>query len=109
MRKLFDYDPLTGVTQYFHYDELTGGWGIETEQDCTKIIEDNKTLQNHDTYSKDGIKKEWWHVASIPVIIQEKWLREDGIDIYNKDHWPRVKRKLNDPDFRYLKATTGTV
>lgn len=109
MRKVFDYDPITGVTQYFHYDELTGGWGIESVQDVEPILEANKKLQNHETYSKDGIKNEFWHVATIPVVIQEKWLREDGIDIYNRDHWKKVKMKLNDPDYRYLKATTGTV
>lgn len=108
MKRLLDYDPFTGVTHYFHYDEQTGDWGIESQQDCSQIIEANKILQNEDSYSQKGIKNEWWHVASIPVVVQEKWLRE-GIDIFNKDHWHQVKRKLNDPEYRYLKATTGTV
>jgi hypothetical protein len=109
MKRLLDYDPFTGVTQYFHYDDMSGDWGIESVQDVEPIIDTNKAMQNDDNYSRDGIKNEFWHVARIPVTIQEKWLREDGIDIYNKDHWPKVKRKLNDPDYRYLKTTTGTV
>ena len=108
-RRLLDYDPLTGITQYFHNDEITGKWAIETVQDVDPILDVNKALQNDEDYSKDGIKKEFWHVARIPVVIQEKWLREDGINIYNKDHWHKVKQKLNDPDYLYLKTTTGKV
>lgn len=109
MKRLLDYDPLTGVTQYFHYHESTGEWGIESVQDVDPILDWNKSAQNHDSYSSNGIKNEFWHVARIPIVIQEKWLREDGIDVFNKDHWKKVKSKLNDPDYRYLKTTTGTV
>jgi len=108
-RRLLDYDPLTGVTQYFHHDDITGRWAIETVQDIEPILDTNKAAQNDEGYSKNGIKNDWWHFARIPVVIQEKWLREEGIDIYNKDHWQKVKRKLNDPDYKYLKMTTGKV
>jgi len=109
MKRLFDYDPLTGVTQYFHYDELTGNWGIESVQDVEPFLELNKALQNDPEYSRQGIKQSWWHVARIPILVQEKWLREEGIDIYNKDHWPKVKQKLNDPEWRYLRTATGKI
>jgi len=109
MKRLFDYDPMTGITQYFHYNENTGGWGIESIQDVEPFIERNKKLQNEQDYSKQGIKREWWHVATIPIVIQEKWLREDGIDIYNKDHWQKVKQKLNDPDWKYLRTSLGRI
>ena len=33
-----------------------------------------------------------------------KWLTEDGIDIYNRDHWKAVKKKLNSNEYRYLKT-----
>jgi len=109
MKRVLDYDPMTGITQYFHYDETNGNWGVESVQDVDPILDMNKSMQNDESYSRLGIKKEWWHVARIPVVIQEKWLREDGIDIYNKDHWPKVKAKLNDRDNLYLKTTTGRV
>lgn len=109
MKRLLDYDPLTGVTQYFLYDPVTGEWGVESVQDVESILEVNKKLQNEEGYTRHGIKNDFWHVAQIPVVVQEKWLREEGIDIYNKDHWPKVKAKLNDPDYRYLKTTRGTV
>jgi len=109
MKRLFDHDPLTGMTEYFHYDEKTGAWGIESVQDMEPFLELNKALQNMPDYSKNGIKREWWHVARIPVIIQQKWLDEDGIDIFNKEHWSRVKKKLNDPEWRYLRTGLGRI
>ena len=109
MKRLLDYDPLTGISQYFHYSESTGEWAIESVQDVDTILDMNKSMQNDESYSELGIKNEFWHVARIPVVIQEKWLREDGIDVFNKDHWKKVKRKLNDPDYLYLKTTTGKV
>jgi len=109
MKKILDYDPFTGVTTYFLYDPASGEWGVESVQDVEKILDANKTLQNEADYSKKGIKNEWWHVASIPVVLQEKWLREEGIDLFNKEHWPKVKAKLNDPDYLYLKTTAGKV
>ena len=109
MKRLFDFDPLTGVTQWFHYNEATGDWGLESVQDVEPIIESNKAMQKDENYSKDGIKREWWHAARIPVVIQEKWLREEGIDVFKTEHWPRLKKKLNDPDWMYLKTTTGKV
>lgn len=108
MKRLLDYDPLTGITQYHHYDELTKVSTIETIQDMEPFIEMAKDLQNDSEYSKKGMKNEWWHAATIPVLIQEQWMKE-GIDLYNKDHWPKVKAKLNSPDWRYLRTSLGRV
>ena len=106
-KRLLDYDPYTGIKTFHTYDSLTNKTYIEYEQDVDPWIELNKKLQNDEQYSRDGIKKEWWHIAQIPLIIQHKWLKEDGIDVYNKDHWHRVMKKLRDPDYRYLRTTSG--
>jgi hypothetical protein len=45
-----------------------------------------------------------WKVASIPIGVQYKWLIHHGVDVMNRDHWPKVKRLLNDPEWRYLKT-----
>lgn len=105
-KRLLDYDPLTRVSTYHAYDAQTDMTWIEEVQDVEPYLERNKALQTPE-YSKQGIKNEWWHVATIPVGIQYKWLREDGINIFNKAHWPAVKRKLMDPDYRYLRTGMG--
>jgi len=107
MKQIIDVDPLTRTTTYHHYDPMTDVTTIEEVQDVEPFLERNKRLQNDTDYSKQGIKNEWWHIASIPNTVQTKWLREHGIDVYNRDHWPRVKRLLEDPDYRYLKTTAG--
>lgn len=106
MRRFFDHDPLLGVTEYFHCDETTGRWAIEAVQDATPILDRNKALANAD----DGgwsPSREWRRAASIPAVVVLKWLNEDGINLFDRNHWPAVLRKLNDPDWRWLRTAPG--
>ena len=107
--RLLDYDPLTGVSTYHDYDPLTDTTTIYTSQDVAPALEWNKALFKEDGASARGKKIGWWHVASIPIGVQEKWLREYGVNIWDKDHLPRVKRLLNDPEWRYLRTAAGRV
>jgi len=43
-------------------------------------------------------------VASIPLIIVEKWKRDHGIDMMNKDHWPKIKQLLNSNEYKFLRT-----
>ena len=107
-RRLLDFDPRTGIAEYHHYDSLTDRTAIETVQDVAPIIERNKTLQNAD----DGgwsPSRELRRAATIPDIIVLKWRNDHGIDVFNRDHWPAVKRLLNDPEWRYLRTAPGTL
>ena len=106
-KRVIDFDPISGVTTTFDYDHASDTTLIGYEQDVTKILDRNKRLQNDDQYSKDGIKNEWWHEAHIPDIIILKWRTEYGVDVYNKDHLPKVKKLLQDPVYKYLKTTSG--
>ena len=108
-KRVIDYDPFTGVTTYFDYDYATDRTTIGMEQDVSVILDVNKARQNETEYSKSGIKNEWWHMCTIPTIVMERWKNEKGIDVLNKDHWGAVKKLLNDPDYKWLKATSGYV
>ena len=116
-RRLLDYDPWTGVATYHSYDHTEKKTWIEEVQDAQPRIELNKSIQTaedggamgHNALTKIGFKREWWYVASIPIGVQYKWLREKGVDIHNKDHWPKVRQLLNDPEYRYLRTGTGRV
>lgn len=105
-KRLLDFDPETGVATYHEYDHQTKTTYIETVQDTSPILERNRALAKEEDYKRLGIKHEWWHVASIPIGVQHAWLKE-GINIYQKDHWPAVRRKLQDPDWQYLRTSTG--
>jgi hypothetical protein len=108
LKRILDYDPWSGITTTFDYTP-DGVTIIGREQDVSAMLEINKALANNDDYSKNGIKDCWWHFATIPNIVIEKWLNEFGIDVYNKDHEKAVKRLLNQPEYRYLKTTTKMV
>ena len=104
-KRLLSYDPITGLETYFSHDESTNESTISYAADSSPILEANKRLANDDDYTKDGIKKEFWHYASIPVMVQMDWLINKGVDIYNKDHAAKVSQLLNDPEYRHLKTT----
>lgn len=105
-RELFSYDPMTGMSIYFDYNDMTDETTLEYVQDTEPVLEANKTLAKADDYTKQGFKQEMWHYASIPVGLQMKWLIEDGLDVYDDNAWPQILRKLNSPEYQYLKTTT---
>ena len=106
-RELFSHDPMTGVTVWFDYNEITNEATLEYEQDVEPILELNKAMANDPDFSKQGIRNEFWRYASIPVGVQMKWLVEEGLDVYDDNAWPQIQRKLADPAYSYLKATRG--
>lgn len=105
-RRLIERDPQSGIAEYHHYDPSADRTVIETVQDVAPIIELNKARQNSD----DGgwsISRELRRAATIPDIIILKWRNELGIDVFNRDHWPAVKRLLNSSEWRYLRSAPG--
>jgi len=105
-KRVLDYNPHTGVTTTFEYDHASDSTIIGREEDVTAYVEYGKELQKHEQYSKDGIKRGWWHYCLFPPIIIEKWLREFGVDVFNRDHQKKVFGLINQPEYRYLKTTT---
>lgn len=107
MKQLLDHDPLTGITEYFDYIPETDTVVVETVQDVTQILDATKALAADTDYTKNGMKKEMWHYAHIPLIVQMRWLNEYGFE-----NWPMhphnkklLFQLLNSRDWKYLKAT----
>lgn len=107
MKRLLDFDPLTGVKEIFHYDELTGDVHIETTQDVEPILDENKQLANDGSYSQNGIKNEMWNYAFVPIVVQLQWLNKYGPenDPMRKGNEKFLFSLLNSPEWRYLKRT----
>ncbi len=104
--EILEHDPVTGITLYHDYDAVTDTTTLVTRQDCEPILENNKILQNlQDRGYTAG--REWRRVAEIPLALLEKWRVEEGIDIFNENHWPAIVRKLNDTDYRFLRTAPG--
>lgn len=105
MKRILDFDPVSGITQYTEYHADTDTLVLASEQDCTALLDRNKALANDSDRTRKGIKEDWWHYATIPNVIIEKWLIEDGISVFKKEHAKRVFQKLNSPEYKYLKTT----
>lgn len=108
MKELIEHDPLTGVSTYFVDRSAEGKFSIVHEQDVSGIIEQNKRMQADTDYKRHGIKHDFQHVAHIPDTVVLKW-RQEGIDVFNKDHTAAIMRKLRDPEYRYLRTTLGDI
>lgn len=98
--KVFDVDPLSGITSFWHYDEATDTALIEKRQDVSDIVEANKSEFNED----HGRYGEWTKVASIPLSVYYE-LKAKGI----VDDPAAMKRWLNDADNRFFRTRPGTV
>lgn len=90
----------------YYYDEETKSLIDYKVVDVEPIIEANKNDQgliDGWTPSRDMRK-----AATIPLIIVEKWMRE-GVNIYDKNCWPEVRRRLNSNEYRYLRSAEWSV
>ena len=92
-----------GITETFSRSGDT--YVIQKLQDCEPILESNKVAYNAGIDRKSEMRR----VASIPLSICEKWRIEKGINVFNKHHWPQVRRLLNDPEYRFLRTAPGRV
>jgi len=101
-RRLIDHNAFTGCSTWHHYDHGTGKTWIETTQDVSRIIDNNKAQQNSGVNSRRG---DYWKFATVPnnVIVQLK--NECGIDVFNKDDLPKLEKLIErDPEWRYLRT-----
>ena len=121
MKRLLDWDAETLTATYHHYDHDTGLTTIEEVQDINPIIESNLATRNHgvggamglNDYSRQGIKKGWWHVAQIPNSVIMKWRTEYGVHLHlwGKCDWTtkKIRQLLNSPEWSYLRTGTGRI
>lgn len=82
---------------------------IARTQDVEKILDENKRRMNAAPNVNSGqvfTEEVFNKVASIPMVVVEQWLAE-GIDVFNPEHHKAVMRKLNDPEYRYLRTLPG--
>ena len=95
-----------GVQEWHHYDANSDTTIIETVQNVEPHLELAKKIRNNEEFSKKGIQGNWWHFAHIPDSIILKMKFEDGVDIYDKNDWPRVG-KLIQEKYPGFKLTDG--
>jgi len=100
---IVDADPDTGLTTWFHR-EHDGSWVYQKTQDVEPILEANRWNQSFN-HMNGGLRR----VASIPLIIIEKWLREYGVNYWDPDHQDKVDQLLNSSDWKWLRTDESTL
>ena len=103
MTKWVEYDPFTGVTETNHVDEDSGAVIVTKSQDVEPLLDHTQALRNAGA-TDSGIKRGLWHYCSIPLTVQYEMLTKHGVNIHNRNHWPKVFDLVN-KHYPYLKVT----
>lgn len=94
-----------GVRRWFVSDE--DGLHVASFQDVDAILDRNKAMAaENDGWSPGRTLR---RVASIPLTLLMKWRTEEGWDPFDRENADRLARKLNDPDYRWLRTAPGRV
>ncbi len=105
-RRLDDGD--SELIEYFHFDETTGGFTIETIQDVEPLVEFNKALYNEtEKHTRYG---EWTKFASWPPVITMQLVQKGimnwaGAILDDK----KFRQWANDPENMYFRTRRGRV
>ena len=92
------------IQTQFNYDHSEDNVVLKNTQDVQPILEMNKKEMAGDSPYGSQNNPNMRKVASIPLVIIEKWKRELGIDIMDKNDMPKIKKLLNDPEYRWLRT-----
>lgn len=83
------------------------------EQDVEPILDHNKAVLAEHGKGRTYVGKyaEGRLVASIPMIMLEKWRREEGFDVLSPHgcDTKRLLRKLNSPEMKDLRLVRGRI
>ncbi len=102
----FGHQDKDGIVKHWRPDG-SGGVEVRISQDVAPLLDRNRAMATHnDGYSES---REMRRVASVPAIVRQKWLIEEGWDMMDPAHADKLARKLNDPDWSYLRTAPGRV
>ncbi len=107
MKRLLDYDPLSGIETWHEYDAIAKTTKLHyvPTRDSDPTLDYLTDLANDPEKSRSQIKNNWWLYAHVPDALLMKWHCEEGLDINDTQ---AILRKVNSPDYKRLKATALT-
>lgn len=110
MKRLFDYDALTGTSTWFVDDPENDGFRLVTETDVEPILDSNKALAADKSHWKAGgdMRLE----ASIPMTVLLDWATKDGVPmdmVFSDEYAKKIVGRLNSSEFRSFKTADVTI
>ena len=93
------------IQEHIHYDEQEDKLTVAHCQDVSAALAANKRARDAAQGQRMG---EMARVASIPSIVVMEWMKE-GINVMAPKHedLKRIKKKLNSPEYAYLRTGGG--
>jgi hypothetical protein len=88
----FDYDPITGVTEF--YEEVDGKGHIHSYQDVEPIIDAAQRFRNEGGPDEAWKKQGATMYASLPMIVVADMLKR-GINVFDQNDMPKVIAEIN--------------
>lgn len=105
---LFDWDPVTGTKETFHYHG-DGKFTIETTVDVEDIVERNKAIHamtdERARFGGDGLGPQ---VAEIPLVIYYDLIQKGILD-HEGNGGKAFKHWLNDSENRFFRTRPGRI
>jgi len=100
-----EINPVTGNREDYYWDEQTETITQRTRESVGDILEANKQQQSRAIDQRYG-NEMMHHVADIPMSVVWKWKKDHGVDVFSSDpdQKRKVRRLLNDPEYRYLRS-----
>jgi len=102
-RHLLDYNPQTGESCYFDYNDGQQQVVLHHEQDITGLLDHCQALRNEGQTDR-GIKKDSWVYARVPAVIQLEMLQKHGVDFWDPNQQNEVFHLIN-TEYPKLKTT----
>ena len=96
---------MSELREFIHHDQQEDKLTIAHSQDVTAALEANKIARSEAAGRRMG---EMERVASIPAVVAMDWMKE-GINVMapNREDLKRMKKKLNSPEYAYLRTGGG--
>jgi hypothetical protein len=109
MKKLLDYNPLTGQKTYFQTQAHEDTFRIVTETDDSASALDYASERRADgNYTQKGIKGDMWHYAKLSAEAIMQLKSEDGIDILAPNYDKKRFFELLNTKYKRFKTTDKT-
>ena len=101
-----EYNHYKDATESWYYDEATNSFTIRNNWNVGDVLASNKRLANASVDSRFGSGL-MHHAAEIPLGVVTKFMKDYNIDVFSSDpdHKKRLMKKLDEPEWRYLKTT----
>lgn len=92
---------------HFLRTEGDGSIHVESHQDAAPFLDLNKAMYTHnDGWNADRTGR---RIATIPNILIQKWMEEEGWNALDPQYEDRLKAKLNSSEYLYLRTAPGRV